>query len=108
MSKRLITSDRSRGTEVWLHDNPEGGWTIEQKQHVSHVLEQNKKMRDDWQKGRLLGNTQRHWQQVADIPASIYLELKNKFGEPKDNPKEWRKWLNDYDNRFFRTGGGHI
>jgi hypothetical protein len=108
MSKRLISKDAQRGTEVWMHDNVDGGWTIEQKQHVSQVLERNKAMRDEWQKGQLLGNTQKHWQQVADVPAALYMQLTEKFGEPKDNPKEWRKWLNDYDNRFFRTGGGHI
>jgi hypothetical protein len=21
---------------------------------------------------------------------------------------DWRRWLNDSDNRAFRTGGGHI
>lgn len=108
MTKRLLNSDPARGTEVWMHDNPDGGWTIEQKQHVSQVLENNKRLRDQWQKGRMMGNTQRHWQQVADIPAALYLQLKEKFGDPNDNPKEWRKWMNDYDNRFFRTGGGNI
>lgn len=108
MSKRLLNMDRQRGTEVWLHDNPDGGWTIEQKQHVKHVLEANQRKAAEWQKGQLLGNTQRHWQQVADIPAALYMQLKEKFGDPQDNPKEWRKWLNDYDNRYFRTGGGHM
>jgi hypothetical protein len=36
------------------------------------------------------------------------MELKEKFGDYKDNPTEWRKWLNDYDNRFFRTSGGNV
>lgn len=108
MTKRLLNKDAARGTEVWMHDNPDGGWTIEQKHHVAQVLENNKRLRDNWQKGQLTGNTQRHWQQVADVPAALYLQLKEKFGDPNDNPKEWRKWLNDYDNRFFRTGGGHI
>jgi hypothetical protein len=56
----------------------------------------------------MVGNTQKHWQHVAEIPATVYLELRAKLGEPKDNPTEWKRWLNDYDNRFFRTGGGNV
>ncbi len=108
MTKRLIRSDSQRRSQTWVHENDDGGWTIEQKQHVGHVLEHNKRLRDEWQKGQLTGNTQKHWQQVAEIPANVFMELKEKFGDYKDNPKAWRKWLNDYDNRFFRTGGGHI
>jgi len=56
----------------------------------------------------MIGNTQKHLQKVADIPAPIYYELIEKFGQPRDNPKAWKRWLNDYDNRFFRTTGGTI
>jgi|TARA_R100001460_G_scaffold1557_2_gene5827 hypothetical protein len=108
MSKRLLRSDSQRRSQTWLHENDGGGWTIEQKQHVGHVLEHNKRLRDSWQKGQLTGNTQKHWQQVAEIPANVFMELKEKFGDYKDNPKAWRKWLNDYDNRFFRTSGGNV
>ena len=108
MSKRLLRNDSQRRSQTWLHENEGGGWTIEQKQHVGHVLEHNKRLRDSWQKGQLTGNTQKHWQQVAEIPANVFMELKEKFGDYKDNPKAWRKWLNDYDNRFFRTSGGNV
>jgi len=108
MAKRLISQNKERGVETWMHDNSEGGFTIEQKQHVAHVLETNRAKANEWQRGQLIGNTQRHWQQVAEIPSSIYLELRQKFGDPKDNPKAWRKWLNDYNNRYFRTSGGNI
>ena len=56
----------------------------------------------------MIGDTQRHWQQVAEIPNVIYLQLVEKYGAPRDNPTAWRKWLNDYDNRYFRTGGGSL
>ena len=108
MSKRLLRSDSQRRSQTWLHENDGGGWTIEQKQHVGHVLEHNKRLRDSWQKGQLTGNTQKHWQQVAEIAANVFMEHKEKFGDYKDNPKAWRKWLNDYDNRFFRTSGGNV
>jgi hypothetical protein len=36
------------------------------------------------------------------------LELRQRFGDPRDNPKDWKKWLNDYNNRYFRTSGGSV
>ena len=108
MAKRIVAHDQERGVETWLHDNPDGGWTLEQKQHVKQVLDANRVKANQWERGKLIGNTQRHWQQVAEIPSSVYLELRQKFGDPKDNPKAWRTWLNDYDNRYFRTGGGNV
>ena len=59
----------------------------------------------------MIGNTQKHWQHIAEIPSTLFLELTQKFGDPTNNPeasKKWKRWLNDSDNRFFRTGGGSM
>ena len=108
MAKRLLNFDKSTGKETWLHDNIDGGFTVEQKQHVKQVIENAKAKANEYERGSLIGNTQRHWQQVAEIPSSIYLELRQRFGDPRDNPKDWKKWLNDYNNRYFRTSGGSV
>jgi hypothetical protein len=108
MAKRLLNFDKSTGKETWLHDNVDGGFTVEQKQHVKQVIETAKVKANEYERGSLIGNTQRHWQQVAEIPSSIYLELRQRFGDPRDNPKDWKKWLNDYNNRYFRTSGGRV
>jgi len=108
MAKRLLNFDKSTGKETWLHDNIDGGFTVEQKQHVKQVIETAKAKANEYERGSLIGNTQRHWQQVAEIPSSIYLELRQRFGDPRDNPKDWKKWLNDYNNRYFRTSGGRV
>jgi hypothetical protein len=108
MAKRLLNFDKSTGKETWLHDNIDGGFTVEQKQHVKQVIESAKLKANEYERGSLIGNTQRHWQQVAEIPSSIYLELRQRFGDPRDNPKDWKKWLNDYNNRYFRTSGGSV
>ena len=55
-----------------------------------------------------VGNTQRHQQKVAEIPASLYYDLIKKLGEPHQNQKAWRRWLNDSENRFFRSSGGSV
>lgn len=108
MAKRLLNVDKSTGKETWMHDNVDGGFTVEQKQHVKQVIETAKAKANEYERGSLIGNTQRHWQQVAEIPSSIYLELRQRFGDPRDNPKDWKKWLNDYNNRYFRTSGGRV
>jgi len=56
----------------------------------------------------MIGNTQRHMKHVADIPSTLYYDLVGKHGTPKENPRFWKAWLNDYDNRFFRTSEGTI
>jgi hypothetical protein len=42
---------------------------------------------------------------------TVYQDLIQRFGDPSKNPeakKKWKVWLNDANNRAFRTGGGHI
>ena len=94
-----------------MHDNPDGGYTIEEKQHIKSVLEANKIRQNEFRKNSLIGNTQRHWQQVAEIPSLVYMDLMKKFGDPKKDPdaqKKSKKWRNDIDNRYFRTNGGKV
>jgi len=55
-----------------------------------------------------MGNTQRHQQKVAEIPATLYYDLVKKLGDPKHNMAAWKRWLNDPENRFFRTTGGSV
>jgi hypothetical protein len=106
--KKLISADKSAGKETWMNFDRDGQAEIIQKQHIKEVLEANKRQQNEWEYGKLIGNTQRHHQKVADIPNLLYVQLKEKFGHPADNPRDWAKWLNDPDNRHFRTGGGRI
>jgi len=106
--KRVISSDPAAGKQTTMEFDRDGKATIVQQQNVDHIIEANKKKANEWQYGKLIGNTQRHHQQVAEIPNQLYMQLREKFGHPADNPKEWARWLNDPNNRFFRTGGGRI
>lgn len=108
---RLLSRNPYSQKETFWHDNDDGTYTIETKQHIKEVLDANKRKANDFEKRSMIGNTQKHWQHIAEIPNNLYLELSKKFGDPKDNPeasKKWRLWLNDPDNRFFRTGGGSM
>ena len=43
---------------------------------------------------------------VASIPLSVYYDLKRRG--IADDPAALKKWLNDPDNRAFRTRGGTL
>jgi len=45
---------------------------------------------------------------VAEIPNVVYNHLLEKFGPMRENQKAWKAWLNDHQNRAFRTGGGNL
>jgi len=76
-------------------------------QKVDPLLAANRDLRNA-DKQSMIGNTQRHMKHVADIPSTLYYDLVGKHGTPKENPRFWKAWLNDYDNRFFRTSEGTI
>jgi hypothetical protein len=43
---------------------------------------------------------------VATLPLSVYYQLKREG--IADDPKRLAKWMNDPDNRAFRTRGGRL
>jgi len=43
---------------------------------------------------------------VASIPLSIYYDLKRQG--IVDDPVRLKRWLNDSDNKYFRTRGGVV
>ena len=50
-----------------------------------------------------------HWgdmTRVASIPLSLYFDLKKKG--IADDPVAMKRWLNDPDQRFFRTRPGRL
>ena len=105
--KRLLTSNPVTGKQTYLNQNSDGSTFIENTQRFDGLLKLNKQMNDDWRPGNMLG-TQRHMQHIAEIPNVVYAHLIEKFGKPSENPKAWKQWLNDNENRAFRTGGGVV
>jgi hypothetical protein len=91
--KRLVRRDPRTGKEVWCHFPSEGGFVFEEKTPVHRAPEEPVR----------LHGTQRHRQKIAEIPEPLYWELRRRFGDPKHNKKDWDRWLNDSDNRIFRT-----
>lgn len=82
--------------------------TVITEQKVDHIIENAQRAASEYRPKSMIGHTQRHQQKVAEIPAVLYFDLVKKFGDPKHNPKAWKRWLNDNENQLFRTGGGRV
>lgn len=108
MTKRLVSVDKAAGKETWVHIENNGNMVFETKQNIDNLIKKNREEQNEYRKDSLIGNTQRHQQKVAEIPTALYHKLLLELGEPRDNPNGWKKWLNDYDNRVFRTSGGSV
>lgn len=103
MDRRLFSHDPLTGITKWWHYDPESDTAVIQTtQNVADIVERNKSFfastdeRARW----------RELQRVASIPLSLYWELKAK-GITEDQAA-MRRWLNDPDNRFFRTRPGRV
>lgn len=101
--KRLFSRDALTGVTKWFHyDDATEEVTIETVQELDAALEQNLKRRnnqtrlDRWGDGKI----------VASIPNTIYAELLAS-GKYKDEAY-MKRWLNDPDNRKYRTFLGKV
>ena len=103
MDKRLLDVDPFLGiTEYFYYDPDTDKCVIQQVQDTTVITEQNK---------NLLAQSSKHdkWgdmAKVASIPMAIWADL-NAKGITKDKAA-FRKWLNDPENRFFRTREGQV
>jgi squalene cyclase len=92
------------------HADGDGGVVYETRQDVSGIIEQNQREfnqydeRAKWS-GDVYGN------KVASIPLTVIDDLNNQGimrGFHVLDEKRFRAWLNNPDNRFFRTRPGNI
>lgn len=105
--KKPLTNDPAGGKRTYMRWDGDDT-TVVTEQKVDHILEHNKRQANDWKYGNLMNNTQAHHQKVAEIPATLYYDLVKRLGEPRENMKKWKQWLNDPENRFFRSTGGTV
>ena len=88
--------------QVW-HDHEDGSVTIQTVQKVDDVAEANKQTFNQFdERAGWKGEMHR----VASIPMSVFYDLKRKG--IIDDPVAMKKWLNDVDNRVFRTRPGQV
>lgn len=103
MDKRLFDYDPVLGiTEYYYYDDDAGTFTIQQVQDTKHIIEQNKGQYNAIDEKARWGE----WQKVASIPMNLWADL-NAKGITRDS-KAFKAWLNDSDNKFFRTRPGKV
>ena len=100
--RRLFDYDPLTGaTEIFHYDAASDTVTFETQQPVDDLVELNKRLHNAADKG-WKGDLHR----VASIPMNLYWELKERG--ILDDQKALRRWLNDPDNRYFRTRPGRV
>tara|TARA_R100001198_G_scaffold58870_1_gene33947 strand:+ start:526 stop:849 length:324 start_codon:yes stop_codon:yes gene_type:complete len=107
MTKKIIGYDPIQKKTTYFHGGNDGQHYVSVEQETKHIIDKAKNLDIDYKPYDLVGS-QKHMRQIAEIPANLFFELKTKLGDPKHNKKAWARWLNDPDNKFFRTGGGKI
>ena len=105
MTKRILDYDPVTGTTQWFHyDSAADQYALETTQDVTKIVERNKALfrqvdeRANWK------GDQHH---VASIPMSVYHELAKISNNFKDQ-RVVRRFLNNPDNRVFRTRPGEV
>jgi hypothetical protein len=103
MQKRIFDTNKELGiTRTWHYDEDKDEATIQTQQDVSAVLEENKQAFSQVDERAKWGE----FNKVASIPLSLYYQLK---AEGKlDDQAFMKRWLNDPDNRHFRTRPGAV
>ena len=92
------------------HEDGEGGVIVETRQDLSGILEANRKEYNQYDE-RTKWSDNLYGNKVASIPLTVIDDL-NKMGIMRGfhvlDEKRFRAWLNNPDNRFFRTRPGTI
>ena len=101
MQKRIFDTDPLTGITRYWHLKENGEYVIETVQKLD-VDESNTRARNATDKRTKWGEMAR----VASIPLSVYYDLKRQG--IVDDQKAFKKWLNDPDNRVFRTREGTV
>jgi hypothetical protein len=98
---RILSSDPIRGKKTTMHFQGDD-YIVESQEDVTDLVERNK--------ARLaLQDERTPWgelAQVAEIPPTVYWDLMRK-GIAQDEVA-FRRWLDDPENRFFRTRHGRL
>jgi hypothetical protein len=101
--KRLFDIDPLTGSKRYFsYDDETDECTIQTEHDVSNLLELNKQRYNNVDEKARWGDGQL----VASIPLPLYFDLKAKG--IVDDPKKFKEWLNDSDNRHFRMRPGKV
>ena len=103
IEKRLFSTDADQGiTRTFEFDDETNQATIHTQQDVTAIIEENKQEYAQVDERARWGE----WSRVASIPMSIYFQLKAE-GKLEDEAY-MKRWLNDPENKYFRTRSGQL
>ena len=99
--RKVIDHDPNTGiSHVLYHDEEDGVSRYVAEQDTSSLLDINRAEANA--AGKRFGD----WARVARLPMTLFVELKKKG--ILDDAKAFKRWLNDPDNRYFRTHEGRL
>jgi hypothetical protein len=103
MAQRILSKNQMTGTTTYHdYDASSNEAIITTSQDVTDIIESNKAQYNDIDERARYGDMAK----VASIPMNIYFDLK-KRGILNDQ-KKMKQWLNDPDNKYFRTRPGRV
>lgn len=104
--ERLVTDDPIGGRRVVLHEDAVTGELIQETTaDVTELIETNK-YEFNTQDKRTAFIKRNGLVKAASIPIDLWFKIKKEG--IVDDPVRYRRWLNDPDNRFFRTVPGKV
>lgn len=98
----LFEHDHRMKRTTWARQNPDGSTTYRTDYHVDDTLEANKTMQNSASNG-----WKGDWHKVASIPLGVYY-AKLHEAVTQDDMAHVSKFLNDIDNRAYRTKLGRV
>ena len=98
----LIDHDFHLKRTVWAKQNPDGSTTTRTDYAVDDTIEANRDMRNQAAKG-WTGD----WHRVASIPLNVYYDQLHAAVQ-QDDMAHVNRFLNDSDNRAWRTKDGRL
>lgn len=105
--KKLLSADAATGMVQTAYADGEGGLVIETAQDISDLIERNKASYAQTDENARWGE----WAHIGSLPLSVIQDLNRKGllrGFYIIDQKKFKAWLNDPENRYFRTRPGRI
>lgn len=103
MDKKIFDVNPELGIKrTWHYNDEKDEATIQTQQDVTAIIEENKNEFNQVDERQRWGEFSR----VASIPLSLFYQLKNE-GKLEDQAY-MKRWLNDPENRHFRTRPGVV
>jgi hypothetical protein len=105
--KRVLSVDPLTKSAEIATDDGEGGLIITTTQDCTDIIENNKAQYAQTDERKKYGD----WDKVASIPLAVFQDL-NKLGICQGfavtDQKKFKEWLNNPENRYFRTRPGRV